>query len=119
MPQIGGRELDVPQLYKEVVERGGFQQVSNGKLWREVVSALKLPSSCTSASFTLRNHYQRLLYQYEQVNYFGKTAQPLAPAASEPITARCSKRIRLSPPMISDTRRMILAFESRHLREVS
>jgi hypothetical protein len=118
IPQIGGRELDIYLLYKEVTERGGFQQVSNNKLWKEIVSALKIPSSCTSASYTLRNHYQRLLFQYEQQNFFGKTVQPQVPTALEPASSKCSRRIRLSPPMISDTRRMILAFESQHLNEV-
>ena len=32
-----------------------------------------LPPSCTSASFTLKNHYQKYLLAYEQKFYFGKT----------------------------------------------
>jgi hypothetical protein len=119
IPQIGGRELDIHLLYKEVTERGGFQQVSSSKLWKEIVSALKIPSSCTSASYTLRNHYQRLLFQFEQQNFFGKTTQPIAQSAMEPTSSKFSKRIRLSAPMLSDTRRIVLAFESHHLREVS
>ena len=119
VPQIGGRELDIYLLYKEVTERGGFQQVSNSKLWKEIVSALKIPSTCTSASYTLRNHYQRLLYQFEQQNFFGKTAPAMTSAVMESTTSKFSKRIRLSSPMLSDTRRVILAFESHHLREVT
>ena len=32
-----------------------------------------MPPSCTSASFTLKNHYQKYLLAYEQKFYFGKT----------------------------------------------
>jgi len=31
-----------------------------------------LPSTCTSASFTLKNHYQKYLLGYEQRFFFGK-----------------------------------------------
>jgi hypothetical protein len=57
IPQIGGRELDFYKLYKAVTTRGGAELVSNNKLWKEIVNEFGLPSTCTSASFTLRNHY--------------------------------------------------------------
>ena len=41
-------------------------QVSNNKLWKEIVNEFGLPPTCTSASFTLRNHYSRFLYGFEQ-----------------------------------------------------
>ena len=72
IPQIGGQELDLLKLYKSVCRRGGGQAVSNHKLWKEIVDEFGLPSSCTSASFTLKNHYQRYLLAYEQKFYFGK-----------------------------------------------
>ena len=37
------------------------------------VNEFDLPPSCTSASFTLKNHYQKYLLAYEQKFYFGKT----------------------------------------------
>jgi len=61
VPSIGGKELDLCKLYKAVVERGGSQRVSNNKLWKEIVNLFEIPASCTSASFTLRNHYNRCL----------------------------------------------------------
>jgi len=70
VPQIGGKELDLYKLYKEVINRGGSIQVSENKQWKEIVNALELPASCTSASFTLRNHYNRCLQLYE--SYFIK-----------------------------------------------
>ena len=78
VPQIGGKELDLYKLYKEVINRGGSQLVSENKQWKEIVNALELPASCTSASFTLRNHYNRCLQSYEA--YFVKNQNnPSAP----------------------------------------
>ena len=65
IPQIGGKELDLLQLYNSVIRRGGAQKVTNNKLWKEIVSEFDLPPSCTSASFTLKNHYQKYLLAYE------------------------------------------------------
>lgn len=61
VPSIGGKELDLFKLYKAVTLRGGSQRVSNNKLWKEIVNEFEIPSSCTSASFTLRNHYNKCL----------------------------------------------------------
>lgn len=65
VPQIGGKELDLFKLFKEVTNRGGFGAVCENKQWKEIVNALDLPASCTSASFTLRNHYSKCLQEYE------------------------------------------------------
>lgn len=40
--------------------------MSNAKLWREIVNEFQLPASCTSASFTLRQHYEKCLLEYER-----------------------------------------------------
>lgn len=72
VPQIGGKELDLFELYQSVIKRGGAQKVSNTKLWKEIVVEFDLPPSCTSASFTLKNHYQKYLLAYEQKFHFGK-----------------------------------------------
>ncbi len=73
VPQIGGKELDLYKLFKEVITRGGSQHVSENKQWKEIVNALELPASCTSASFTLRNHYSKCLHEYEM--YYLKAQQ--------------------------------------------
>lgn len=72
IPQIGGQQLDLLKLYKSVCQRGGGQAVSNKKLWKEIVDEFGLPSSCTSASYTLKNHYQKYLLAYQQKYFFGK-----------------------------------------------
>ena len=39
IPQIGGKELDLHALYITVIKRGGAQNVSNNKLWKEIGKA--------------------------------------------------------------------------------
>lgn len=65
-PQMGGKELDLYKLFKEVISRGGASYVQENKLWKDVVNSLEVPNSCTSASFLLRNHYNKCLLPYEQ-----------------------------------------------------
>ena len=46
--------LDLYELFRLVVSKGGLVEVINKKLWREICKGLNLPSSITSAAFTLR-----------------------------------------------------------------
>lgn len=57
--------LDLYELYNLVIQRGGLVEVINKKLWQEIIKGLKLPSSITSAAFTLRTHYENFLLPYE------------------------------------------------------
>ncbi|KAL1463610.1 hypothetical protein WDU94_015350 [Cyamophila willieti] len=57
--------LDLYELYNHVVQRGGLVEVINKKLWQEIIKGLNLPSSITSAAFTLRTQYMKYLYPYE------------------------------------------------------
>lgn len=65
VPLIGGKELDLYRLFNLVTLKGGLDEVSNKKLWKDIVAEFELPQSCTSASFTLKNHYMKYLYLYE------------------------------------------------------
>ena len=49
--------LDLYELFRLVVTKGGLVEVINKKLWRDITRALNLPSSITSAAFTLRTQY--------------------------------------------------------------
>lgn len=53
--------------------------MSNNKLWKEIVNEFEIPSSCTSASFTLRNHYNKCLLQYEKKYFLGHSNLDLDP----------------------------------------
>lgn len=65
IPIMAKHVLDLYELYKLVVAKGGLVEVINKKLWREITKGLNLPSSITSAAFTLRTQYMKYLYPYE------------------------------------------------------
>ncbi|XP_023223932.1 LOW QUALITY PROTEIN: AT-rich interactive domain-containing protein 3A-like [Centruroides vittatus] len=65
IPIMAKQVLDLYELYRLVVARGGLVEVINKKIWREITKGLNLPSSITSAAFTLRTQYMKYLYPYE------------------------------------------------------
>ncbi|NWU71840.1 ARI3A protein, partial [Pterocles burchelli] len=65
IPIMAKQVLDLYMLYRLVTDKGGLVEVINKKLWREITKGLNLPSSITSASFTLRTQYMKYLYPYE------------------------------------------------------
>jgi hypothetical protein len=92
IPQVGGQELDLCHLYKSVCGRGGAEAVSKNKLWKDVVNEFGLPASCTSASYTLRNHYNKYLLAYEQKYFFGKDEEH---AIQEVAGSRTRKQLKV------------------------
>jgi hypothetical protein len=46
--------LDLYALFRLVTAKGGLVEVINRKVWREVTRGLSLPTTITSAAFTLR-----------------------------------------------------------------
>ncbi|CAB4058831.1 Protein dead ringer,AT-rich interactive domain-containing protein 3A,AT-rich interactive domain-containing protein 3B,Protein dead ringer homolog,AT-rich interactive domain-containing protein 3C,AT-rich interactive domain-containing protein cfi-1 [Lepeophtheirus salmonis] len=65
LPIMAKQVLDLFELYNLVLARGGLVEVINKKLWQEVIKGLGLPSSITSAAFTLRTQYTKYLYPLE------------------------------------------------------
>ncbi|NWT16147.1 ARI3A protein, partial [Vireo altiloquus] len=65
IPIMAKQVLDLYMLYTLVTEKGGLVEVINKKLWREITKGLSLPTSITSADFTLRTQYMKYLYPYE------------------------------------------------------
>ena len=57
IPIMAKQVLDLYRLYKLVTEKGGLVEVINKKIWREITRGLNLPTSITSAAFTLRTQY--------------------------------------------------------------
>ena len=54
LPIMAKQVLDLYELYNLVTARGGLVEVINKKQWQEIIKGLNLPSSITSAAFTLR-----------------------------------------------------------------
>ncbi|NWI55210.1 ARI3A protein, partial [Calyptomena viridis] len=65
IPIMAKQVLDLYTLYQLVTDKGGLVEVINKKIWREITKGLKLPTSITSAAFTLRTQYMKYLYPYE------------------------------------------------------
>ncbi|EXC16957.1 High mobility group B protein 15 [Morus notabilis] len=70
IPIIGGKELDLHRLFREVTSRGGIGKILRDKKWKEVTSLFNFPSTATNASFVLRKYYHSLLRHFEQIYYF-------------------------------------------------
>ncbi|KAI3371200.1 hypothetical protein L3Q82_023821 [Scortum barcoo] len=65
IPIMAKQVLDLYRLYKLVTDKGGLVEVINKKIWREITKGLNLPTSITSAAFTLRTQYMKYLYAFE------------------------------------------------------
>ncbi|KAK2103335.1 AT-rich interactive domain-containing protein 3B [Saguinus oedipus] len=65
IPIMAKQILDLYMLYKLVTEKGDLVEIINKKIWREITKGLNLPTSITSAAFTLRTQYMKYLYAYE------------------------------------------------------
>ncbi|KAF1533626.1 AT-rich interactive domain-containing protein 3A, partial [Eudyptula minor] len=65
IPVMAKQVLDLYTLYRLVTDKGGLVEVINKKIWREITKGLNLPTSITSAAFTLRTQYMKYLYPYE------------------------------------------------------
>ena len=76
---MGGKELDLHLLYKEVTARGGLSQVMSERKWREVTVPFDFPPTTTSASFVLRKFYIALLHHFEQCHFFRRTGLLVPP----------------------------------------
>eukprot|EP00798_Chlamydomonas_sp_ICE-L_P001998 gene1998-33421_t len=80
IPKVGGQEVDLHQLYKEVTTLGGLD------LWVTVCEPFSFPSSFTNKSFVIKKLYLNALHHYEQV-YFHRNTGPVLPppcTGSEP-----------------------------------
>lgn len=64
MPQMSKQPLDLYKFYLTVKERGGFEQVSKRKLWKEIGNCIQIGAS-TYAAFTLKKAYLKYLLNYE------------------------------------------------------
>ena len=53
-------------MFWAVVERGGYEAVTNGKLWKDICRCLPVDlTGQTSASYNMRINYERCLLDFE------------------------------------------------------
>ncbi|CAG5136662.1 unnamed protein product, partial [Candidula unifasciata] len=64
LPIISKTPLDLYKLYFCVREKGGFEEVTRSKKWRDVCTVVNIGTSA-SAAFTLKKNYIRYLFNYE------------------------------------------------------
>ncbi|KAA8527929.1 hypothetical protein F0562_035202 [Nyssa sinensis] len=93
IPIIGGRDLNLHQLFVEVTSRGGIEKIIKERRWKEVTAIFSFPSTATNASFVLRKYYASLLHHYEQIYFFkakgwtSLSADALQSPSSAPVRA--------------------------------
>ncbi len=63
--RVAGNPLNLCKLYNEVKKRGGVDNVIRQSLWRQIGLALGI-TTCTSLSYTLKQHYNKYLLDYAQ-----------------------------------------------------
>lgn len=64
VPTISKIPLDLFRLYISVRERGGFSEVTKGKLWKECAQLCNIANS-SSAAYTLRKQYMKHMLHFE------------------------------------------------------
>ncbi|KAJ7558078.1 hypothetical protein O6H91_04G024300 [Diphasiastrum complanatum] len=79
LPQIGGKDLDLQLLYREVTAHGGVRQVIKERKWKDIVATFGLPTRIPYPAYVLRKLYTSLLHHFEQVYFFGAQGQLVPP----------------------------------------
>jgi|AntAceMinimDraft_1070359.scaffolds.fasta_scaffold09792_2 hypothetical protein len=87
-PVFGGKKLDLQALYDNVTSRGGFDTACRSKQWRDIARVLDTPATVTSASFALRQLYQKWLLAFETHK---RLQEPLSPAGKAKEAAASKK----------------------------
>jgi chromatin structure-remodeling complex subunit RSC9 len=106
-PKAGSKHVNLLQLYKTVLEGGGYDHVSEKKLeWRKLAQDFNLGSSNIAAmGFSLKTVYYKYLAAYEISTVYGKEPPPRE--ILEDTTARgaalLSRTVDNFQPRISNT----------------
>ncbi|KAI3717418.1 hypothetical protein L1987_69020 [Smallanthus sonchifolius] len=65
-PRFYGEPLNCLKLWRSVIRHGGYEQVTSGKVWRQVGESFNPPKTCTTVSWTFRCFYEKALLEYEK-----------------------------------------------------
>ncbi|XP_020696910.1 AT-rich interactive domain-containing protein 6 isoform X1 [Dendrobium catenatum] len=81
-PKFYGEGLNCLKLWRAVTRLGGYDQVTQCKLWRQVGESFKPPKTCTTVSWSFRCFYEKALLEYEKHKV--RTGELQVPVASIP-----------------------------------
>jgi ARID/BRIGHT DNA binding domain len=70
-PKIGGKEVNLHDLYMEVHKRGGVHSVVANKQWKSLARQFTVPGKSASAGGSIRSNYFKYLFAYERVYALG------------------------------------------------
>ncbi|KAG2179642.1 hypothetical protein INT44_006490, partial [Umbelopsis vinacea] len=89
-PVLGGQKLDLLKLYKEVMASGGYQQVTQDRIWKLLGESFEFKSTCTNSAYVLKSVYKKNLVRlfflgWEKTKVWGQEWNPSM--ADEPKTA--------------------------------
>ncbi|KAK6939170.1 Alpha crystallin/Hsp20 domain [Dillenia turbinata] len=88
-PKFYGKPLNCLKLWRAVIELGGYDEVTAGKLWLQIGSSFNPPKTCTTVSFSFRGFYEKALLDYER--------HVMACAELQVKPARCSGPVAVKP----------------------
>lgn len=66
VPNLGFKKIDLFLMYSVVKRLGGYEKVTNDRLWKIVYNELGGCPGSTSAATCTRRHYERLMLPYEE-----------------------------------------------------
>ncbi|MBN3280888.1 ARI5B protein, partial [Polyodon spathula] len=75
VPHLGFKKIDLFLLYSVVRTMGGYETVTEQKLWKHVYNELGGSPGSTSAATCTRRHYERLILAYDR--YLKGVEQPV------------------------------------------
>lgn len=101
-PTLGGKDLDLYRLYREVVDRGGCDAVIKQEgSWARIFRGLpNFTPRATDASYRLKRYYLDYLYAYEQHFFFEKPLSEI----TVPVPPILHRRLQAAAQLIRDTK---------------
>ncbi|CAG5121491.1 unnamed protein product, partial [Candidula unifasciata] len=66
IPSLGFKQIDLYFFYKQAERLGGYDMITEKRMWKRLYDQLGGNSSNTSAATCTRKHYERLLLPYER-----------------------------------------------------
>ncbi|KAF0992755.1 hypothetical protein HZS_7219 [Henneguya salminicola] len=78
-PKMGWMEVNFYKLFKNTIQRGGFLEVTRKLLWKDIYKTLNSTTVVSNAATTIRSHYKRFLFDFEQRLFSESQTQTMPP----------------------------------------